>query len=101
MDLSLLISTVVMLKQCTLKDYLFKIVKKINKLSIQNYFNESIKYNLDKNITEDIIEDINIILENIDDWIRNYNTVMRITMKRELIYNLGEIKKMFYVIIKH
>lgn len=97
MDLSLLISTVVMLKQCTLKDYLFKIVKKINKLSIQNYFNESIKYNLDKNITEDIIEDINIILENMDDWIRNYNTVI----KRELMSNLGEIKKMFYVIIKH
>ncbi len=101
MDLSLLISTIVMLKQCTLKDYLFKIVKKINKLSIQNYFNESIKYNLDKNITEDIIEDINIILENMDDWIINYNAVMRITMKRELISNLGEIKKMFYVIIKH
>ena len=83
-DLSLLISTIFMLKQSVLKDYLFKVMKKINKLSIQNHFNQSIKYHLD----EDMIEDINIILENIDNWIR-------LSMKKELMCNLVEIKRMF------
>ncbi len=95
-DLSLLISTIAMLKQCMLKDYLFIIVKKINKLTMKKYFNELIKYSL----TEDILEDINVILNNMDDWMRHYNSEMRMTMKRELMINLGEIKKMFYVVIK-
>lgn len=95
-DLNLLISTIFMLKQCMLKDYLFKIVKKINNLLIQTNFNELININL----TEDIIEDINIILDNMDDWIRYYNSEMRITIKRELIANLEEIRKMFYVVIE-
>jgi hypothetical protein len=90
-DLSLLISTIFMLKQSVLKDYLFKVMKKINKLSIQNHFNQSIKYHLD----EDMIEDINIILENIDNWIRHYNYEIRISMKKELMCNLVEIKRMF------
>lgn len=89
MDLSLLISTIVMLKQSVLKDtdYLFKVMIKLNKLLIQNNFNESIKYHLD--------EDINIILKNVDDWIRHYNSEIRMSMKRELITNLEKIKKMF------
>ena len=85
-----------MLKKCILKDYLFKIVKKINKLTMKKYFNELIKFNL----TEDIIEDINIILDNMDDWMRHYNSEMKITMKRELMTNLEEIRKMFYVVIE-
>lgn len=85
-----------MLKQCTLKDYLFRVMTKINNLLIQSNFNQSIKYN----ITEDIIEDINIILDNMDEWIRHYNSEMKMTMKRELMTNLGEIKKMFYVVIE-
>jgi len=89
MDLSLLISTIIMLKQSTLKDYLFKVMRKLNKISMQNHFNES------KYITVDIIEDINIILNNIDNWIRHYNSEMRITMKKELIIKLVEIKIMF------
>jgi hypothetical protein len=89
MDLSLLISTIVMLKQSTLKDYLFKVMKKLNKMSIQNHFNES------KYITVDIIEDIDIILENIDNWMRHYNSEIRMTMKKELITNLVKIKMMF------
>jgi hypothetical protein len=89
MDLSLLISTIIMLKQSTLKDYLFKVMRKLNKISMQNYFNES------KYITVDIIEDINIILNNMDNWIRHYNSEMRITMKKELIIKLVEIKIMF------
>lgn len=96
MNISLLISTIVMLKQCTLKDYLFRVMTKINNLLIQSNFNQSIKYN----ITEDIIEDINIILDNMDEWIRHYNSEMKMTMKRELMTNLGEIKKMFYVVIE-
>lgn len=89
MDLSLLISTIVMLKQSVLKDtdYLFKVMIKLNKLLIQNNFNESIKYHLD--------EDINIILKNVDDWIRHYNSEIRMSMKRELMTNLEKIKKMF------
>jgi hypothetical protein len=71
-------------------------VKKINKLTMKKYFNELIKYSL----TEDILEDINVILNNMDDWMRHYNSEMRMTMKRELMINLGEIKKMFYVVIK-
>ena len=91
MNLSLLISTIVMLKQSVLKDYLFKVMKKLNNLLTQNNFNESIKYHLD----EDILEDINIILKNIDDWIRHYNSEIRMTMKKELMTNLVEIKQMF------
>ena len=91
MNLSLLISTIVMLKQSVLKDYLFKVMKKLNKLSIQNHFDESIKYHLD----EDILEDINIILKNMDDWIRHYNSEVRMPMKKELMTNLVEIKQMF------
>ncbi len=96
MDMSLLISTISMLNQCMLRDYLCIIVKKINKLTMKKYFNELIKYSL----TEDILEDINIILNNMDDWMRYYNSEMRMKMKRELMINLGEIKKMFYVVIK-
>ena len=95
-DLSLLISTIVMLKQCILRDYLCIIMKKINKLTMKNYFNELIKYSL----TEDILEDINIILNNMDDWIRYYNSEMKMTIKRELMTNLEEIRKMFYVVIE-
>lgn len=95
MDLSLLISTIMMLKQSILKEYLFKVMKKINKLSIQNHFNQSIQYS-----DEDLLKDINIILENIDDWIRHYNCEMRMSMKKELMSNLVEIKKMFYNTIK-
>jgi transcriptional regulator CtsR len=80
-----------MLKQSTLKYYLFKVMKKLNNLLTQHNFNESIKYHLD----EDILEDINIILKNIDDWIRHYNSEIRMTMKKELMTNLGEIKQMF------
>ncbi len=90
MDLNLLISTVVMLKQSTLKDYLFKVMRKLNKLSIQNHFDESIKYHLD----EDILEDINIILKNMDDWIRHYNSEVRMPMKKELMTNLEKVKQM-------
>lgn len=95
-DLSLLISTIAMLNKCMLRDYLCIIVKKINKLTIKKYFNELIKYSL----TEDILEDINVILNNMDDWMRHYNSEMRMTMKRELMINLGEIRKMFYVVIE-
>lgn len=95
-NLNLLISTIIILKQSTLKEYLFKVMMKLNKLSIKNYFNESMNYNLNT----DIIEDINIILENIDDWIRHYNSEMRMSMNKELIINLAEIKKMFYVTIE-
>jgi hypothetical protein len=96
MDLSLLISTIMMLKQSILKQYLFKVIKKLNKLSIQNHFNQSMKHYLD----EDLMEDINVILENMDDWIRHYNCEIRMSMKKELMSNLVEIKKMFYDIIK-
>jgi hypothetical protein len=91
MDLTLLISTIIMLKQSILKENLFKVMNKINNLSMQNNFNQSIKYNLD----EDMMEDINIILNNIDEWIRHYNSEIRMSMKRELMVNLGKIKMMF------
>ena len=104
MDLSLLISTIFMLKQSILKDNLFKIMKKLNKLSMQNNFNESMQNNFNEsmkyNLNEDVIEDINILLENMDDWIRYYNSEIRMSIKKELINNLVEIKRMFYFVIK-
>ena len=104
MDLSLLISTIVMLKQSILKDNLFKIMKKLNKLSMQNNFNESMQNNFNEsmkyNLNEDVIEDINILLENMDDWIRYYNSEIRMSIKKELMNNLVEIKRMFYFVIK-
>ena len=112
MDLSLLISTIFMLKQSILKDNLFKIMKKLNKLSMQNNFNESMQNNFNEsmqnnfnesmkyNLNEDVIEDINILLENMDDWIRYYNSEIRMSIKKELMNNLVEIKRMFYFVIK-
>ena len=92
MNMNLLLSTILMLKKSLLKDYLFKVMINLNKLKIKNHFDESIKINI---LTEDVIEDIRIFLENMDEWIRNYNLEMRLLMKRELIINLAEIKMMF------
>jgi hypothetical protein len=92
MDVNLLLSTILMLKKSLLKNYLFKVMINLNKLKIKNHFDESIKINI---LTDDIIKDIHIFLENMDEWIRNYNSEMRISMKRELIINLAEIKIMF------
>jgi hypothetical protein len=92
MNMNLLLSTILMLKKSLLKDYLFKVMINLNKLKIKNHFDESIKINI---LTEDVIEDIHTFLENMDEWIRNYNLEMRLSMKRELIINLAEIKMMF------
>lgn len=92
MDINLLLSTILMLKKSLLKDYLFKVMINLNKLKIKNHFDESIKINI---LTDDIIKDIHIFLENMDEWIINYNSEMRISMKRELIINLAKIKIMF------
>ena len=92
MNMNLLLSTILMLKKSLLKDYLFKVMINLNKLKIKNHFDESIKINI---LTEDVIEDIHTFLENMDEWIRNYNLEMRLLMKRELIINLAEIKMMF------
>lgn len=93
-DTNLLLSTILMLKKSLLKDYLFKIMINLNKLKINNEMK-------DKNLlNDDMTQDIYILLENMDDWIRFYNSSMRMSMKKELIFNLGEIKKMFYDIIE-
>lgn len=81
-----------MLKKSVLKDYLFKLMINLNKLKIKTHFDESIKMNI---LNEDIINDIHIFLENMDEWIRHYNSEMRLSMKKELIANLSEIKIMF------
>jgi hypothetical protein len=94
--LNLLVSTILMLKKSVLKDYLFKVMTNLNKLELHNNFNDSTKYKLDENI----IENINIILENMDEWIRHYNSEIRMSMKKELMINLGEIKKIFRVVIE-
>ena len=93
--ISLLLSTILMLKKSIIKDKLFNIMMKINKLSIQQHFENSTHYNL----TEDMIEDINVILNNIDFWIRNYNSEMRVTMKRELLDNLKDLTNVFRELI--
>jgi hypothetical protein len=81
-----------MLKKSLLKDYLFKVMVNLNKLKIKNNFDESIKINI---LTGDVIKYIHIFLENVDELVRNYNSEMRMSMKRELIINLAEIKMMF------
>lgn len=90
MNTSLLLSTILMLKKSFLKDYLFKIMTNLNKLNVKNHFN-----NDPMQINEDIIADIHIFLENMDEWMRIYNSTMRLTMKKELIQNLIEIREMF------
>lgn len=87
---SLLLSTILMLKPSIIKNYLFKIMKNLNKLAIKNHFNEK-KYNLNENENEDIIDDMNIVLDNMDLWIRNYNSERRMTMNRELSNNLKQL----------
>lgn len=91
MSANLLLSTILMLKKSIIKDYLFKIMTKLNKLEIQTHFNNNKKYILN----EDIIEDVNIVLNNMDLWIRNYNSENRMAMNRELSYNLKELVKEF------
>lgn len=93
---NLLLSTILMLNKSILKDYLFKIMKDLNKLAIHDHFNCE-KYNLN----EDTIEDINVVLDNIDLWIRNYNSEKRISMNRELTYNLKEIVREFEELLKN
>jgi len=95
MNTELLLSTILMLKKSSLKDYLYKIMKNINILKIQNHFADDIVF------TENIIEDIIILLENMDDWIRNYNSSTKMLMNKELMSNLLEIKKMFQVQINY
>ena len=92
MNINLLLSTILMLKKSLLKDYLFKVMVNLNKLKMKNNFDESIKINI---LTGDVIKYIHIFLENVDELVRNYNSEMRISMKRELIINLAEIKMMF------
>jgi len=92
MNINLLLSTILMLKKSLLKDYLFKVMVNLNKLKIKNNFDESIKINI---LTGDVIKYIHIFLENVDELVRNYNSEMRMSMKRELIINLAEIKMMF------
>lgn len=91
MNANLLLSTILMLKKSILKDYLFKIMTNLNKLEIQTHFNNDKKYILN----EDTIEDINMVLNNMDSWIRNYNSEKRMAMNRELSYNLKELVKEF------
>ena len=98
MNMNLLLSTILMLKKSLLKDYLFKVMVNLNKLKIKNHFDETIKINVNV-LNEDIIEDIYIFLENMDEWIRNYNSQMKMSMKRELTNNLKEIKNIFTQLI--
>jgi len=98
MNINLLLSTILMLKKSLLKDYLFKVMVNLNKLKIKNHFDETIKINVNV-LNEDIIEDIYIFLENMDEWIRNYNSQMKMSMKRELTNNLKEIKNIFTQLI--
>lgn len=93
-DLNLLLSTILMLKKSTLKNYLCKLMNNLNKLKIKDNFevNKII-------INENVIEDICIILENMDEWIRHYNSEMKISMKKELITNLKKLKKIFKILI--
>ena len=84
---NLLLSTILMLNKSIIKDYLFKLMMNLNKLNVQNHFEHSGNYNLN----DDMIEDINIILDNMDSWIRLYNSEMRMLMKRELFNNLKKL----------
>ena len=93
---NLLLSTILMLNKSIIKDYLFKIMTDLNKLAIHNHFNDK-KYNLN----EDTIEDINIVLDNIDLWIRNYNSEKKMSMNVELSYNLKELVKEFEELLKN
>lgn len=93
--MNLLLSTILMLKKSILKDYLFKVMKKLNKLQMNfNKHDENEMCDYDQ-INQNIIHDVHIILENIDEWIRHYNSESRMSMKRELSNNLIEIKNMF------
>jgi hypothetical protein len=84
---NLLLSTILMLNKSIIKDYLFKVMMNLNKLNVKNHFECLTNYNLD----DDIIEDINSILDNMDSWIRHYNSAMRMPMKRELFNNLKKL----------
>ena len=53
------------------------------------------------NLNEDTIEDINIVLDNIDLWIKNYNSEKKMSMNVELSYNLKELVKEFEELLKN
>jgi hypothetical protein len=84
---NLLLSTILMLNESIIKDYLFKVMINLNKFNVKNHFECLTNYNFD----DDIIKDINAILDNMDSWIRHYNSIMRMPMKRELFNNLKKI----------
>jgi hypothetical protein len=87
--LSLLLSTILMLKKSNIKNHLCKIMKKLNILSMQYHFEKI-------NLTEDLIEDMRIISEDMDLWIRHYSYFeIRMPIKRELLNNLKELENIF------
>ena len=94
---NLLLETILMLKPSILKNYLFKVMTDLNKLTIQNDFDSEKKYNLHY----ETVEDINIILNNINLWIRNYNFSMGTSMKKRLLINLKELVKEFGELIEN
>jgi hypothetical protein len=86
---SLLLSTILMLKKSNIKNHLCKIMTKLNILSMQYHFENF-------NLTEDLIEDICIISEDMDLWIRYYSYFeIRMPVKKELLNNLKELEKIF------
>ena len=84
-DMHLILSTISMLKNSKLKNYLFDFSRRINKMMFQFHSSEETELT--------IIEYATIILENMDAWVRQYNSEMRMTMKKELASNLVQMKK--------
>ena len=100
-DMNLILSTLELLKNSKLKRHLFDLTSRINRITMKTY--SSNMGGNDETIMEyinDIEDYAHLILENIDDWIRNYNSQLRMTMKKELAGGLIQIKQMLKNIIE-
>jgi hypothetical protein len=100
-DMNLILSTVEMLKNSKLKQHLFYLSCQMNRMAMQSYLlNTSSNQAIIMEYISEIKDYSHIILTNIDDWIRNYNSQLRMSMKKELASGLIQIKQMLKNIVE-
>ena len=99
-DMNLILSTLSMLKSSMLKKHLFDLSCRMNRITMQTYLSNTTDHATIMEYIIEIEDYISIILANIDDWIRHYNSQLRMSMKKELSGGLVQIKQMLKNIVE-
>jgi hypothetical protein len=83
-----------------LKKHLFDLSCRMNRITMQTYLSNTTDHATIMEYIIEIEDYISIILANIDDWIRHYNSQLRMSMKKELSGGLVQIKQMLKNIVE-